>query len=139
MTTIEKIRKVLIDKGIVNTNGKHKGKPNLSKAEQEIGVSPGTLSKAFKRKDGDLHPSNQEKFIVKFHVRREWWETGLGDIFEEKAQKVTPVTKQQQVEEQPNWVGIVNSLQRLIDDQDARLEKLTRELEDCKSRKVIVN
>lgn len=127
MTTIEKIRKVLIAKGIINTKGKHKGKPNLSKAEQDIGVSPGTLSKAFKRVDGDVHGSTQEKFIVKFHVKREWWETEKGEMFDEKP---TSMPKGEDI----SMDRYVNDLRDLVDALKDKIKVLERDLADCRRK-----
>lgn len=73
----EKIAKVLEIKGI-----------NPTRAERLIGVSQGTLSKALDRK-GSVHDSTQEKFTKYFHVKPEWWETGKGEIFEEKHTSVS--------------------------------------------------
>ena len=66
-----------------------------------------------------------------------WWESGKGETFEPKP---TSVTKPGTENGDQFYVGIINRLQRLIDDQDAKLEQLTRDLEECKrSRRVTMS
>jgi len=72
MSDAEKIAKVLEIKGI-----------SLYDANRKLGLGQGTLHKIIQRKSG-IHESTKEKFIRHFHVKHEWWETGNGDIFEEK-------------------------------------------------------
>jgi hypothetical protein len=84
-TFFSRIDKVLKDNGLV----KKDGKPNYAKAEQKSGMAGTVLAKAAQR-EGQLSEYNKEKFLRTFHVKREWLESGKGEIYEKNP---TPAIK----------------------------------------------
>lgn len=72
----KKIDKILTVKGI-----------KLWKLAQETGMAS-TLEKAY-RENREMRPSLTSRFLKNCGIRIIWWETGEGEIFEEK---LTPVT-----------------------------------------------
>lgn len=58
------------------------------KAELQLGFGRNTLVNAIKA-DRELTPRFQKDFMEIFHVKQEWWETGKGEIFDEKHTSVS--------------------------------------------------
>ena len=86
MTIAEKYRKVLEIK-----------KLSINKSELILGFGRNTLTNAI-RDNRLLTPRYHRDFIEKFHVSENWWETGKGEVFNEK---------HTQVEESPlKWEAI---------------------------------
>jgi len=77
MSDGEKVSKVLAIKRI-----------SLFAANRKLGFGAGNLHKLVKR-GGNMHESSKEKFIRHFHVKRSWWETGEGEVFEIEPETVT--------------------------------------------------
>lgn len=72
LTDYQKILQVIEAKGI-----------KIQEAEVMCGLGVTTLQKLKTRNEGKgkLHPDNLEKFLRTFHVERDWWETGEGEMF----------------------------------------------------------
>lgn len=122
MSTIDKIKEVLRVKQL-----------NPTRAERAMGVSQGTLAKAFQR-GGGIHESTAEKFIVTFHVARLWWDTGKGEMFEQNPTSVTKV--EEPLKPYPELMELMQKLHESDEREIKRLtrdvERLTKELEECR-------
>lgn len=91
----EKYRKVLEAK-----------KLTINKAEQVLGFGRNTLTNAIK--DNRLLTARYHSdFMVKFHVKPDWWETGKGEIFTEKHTPVSePTLRYEAAEIEQDVVGV---------------------------------
>ena len=76
LSDFEKIMQVLKAKGL-----------SVAKAEGLAGIGATTISKMKQRKNGEgsLHEDNLQKFLRTFHVKRAWWDTNEGEMFEQEA------------------------------------------------------
>ena len=122
MNTIEKIANVLKVKEIT-----------LTKAERLMGVSQGVLVKAVQR-GGSLHEATQEKFIRTFEVNRDWWETGKGEMLNEKGTEV-PETLNKVEEEAMKYVSpLVETQLKLIKSQEELIDLLRAEVKGLREQ-----
>jgi hypothetical protein len=122
LNTIEKIANVLKVKEIT-----------LTKAERLMGVSQGVLVKAVQR-GGSLHEATQEKFIRTFEVNRDWWETGKGEMLNEKGTEV-PETLNKVEEEAMKYVSpLVETQLKLIKSQEELIDLLRAEVKGLREQ-----
>jgi len=122
LNTIEKIANVLKVKEIT-----------LTKAERLMGVSQGVLVKAVQR-GGSLHEATQEKFIRTFEVNRDWWETGKGEMLNEKGTEV-PETLNKVEEEAKKYVSpLVETQLKLIKSQEELIDLLRAEVKGLREQ-----
>jgi len=105
----------------------------LTKAERLMGVSQGVLVKAVQR-GGSLHEATQEKFIRTFEVNRDWWETGKGEMLNEKGTEV-PETLNKVEEEAMKYVSpLVETQLKLIKSQEELIDLLRAEVKGLREQ-----
>jgi len=96
---------------------------SIAKAERMSGLGSGTISKLKDRSSGtgSLQPDNLQKFLRTFHVNQEWWETGIGDMYDIVKGPISEVSKNEQNEKLPsNYSGtsieaLVRALEKAVD------------------------
>jgi len=98
-----------------------------------MGVSQGVLVKAVQR-GGSLHEATQEKFIRTFEVNRDWWETGKGEMLNEKGTEV-PETLNKVEEEAMKYVSpLVETQLKLIKSQEELIDLLRAEVKGLREQ-----
>lgn len=121
----KRIIKVLIDNGIVNSDGE----PNYSEAERQCDLKGSYLSKAVR--GNSMQKEKAEKFLRKFHVNPSWLNSGKGEPYLKNGTLDIKSEQANDIENHPlvkSYVEQINILKSQMEDKNELIRNLKKRL-----------